>query len=642
MTSEAETLLLPGAIGYRAPVDTNITAPPASGDVAEPGLSRTLTALDNGDELGCDDEDGSSTQPGTPWGEETRNPAPEAAGLGPHVGTSGEDPIHPGFQRLSNRKGGPPKEAVNLGEAEADVINPDVPALPGPGTPELGNPDSPRVDPPEPPVPSKVPVFDLSQEDDDDLHESPPTPAPLVSVTKPHSVELHLNQLYCAPPFGGPRPLTIARHTQALESGSSRNAAAGRTRPANFVPNDGQVAGGTGKVPRESGAVSSSENEKPDLKKLKTSFPLDFGGGDELTDASMEEPPCPAPHTAPTHPYTPFRQSRGPRLPQQGNGWMDALQQIHLSLQDLHVKADSNKGSQDRTHAELVGLRAELQQQDIRTAHLEATTKEHTSLHEGTLLRVAALEQQVQELKSQDLDRSRSPTPARSRAGRARSPSQPRSPRDDRNPDEDLELVIGGWSEGRRPDVEHEVNQIFRKLQIEDRLHEVIIPYVRVNVCRVALKFPEGTQNIRAQRAFQTQTLEKLKSTKFLSGVPGSKNRELWMTKNRTPEERNKIRGLVQTKEFYVHVKYGDARPRETPEIDWRGRVYVGRVQALAEASNLPADADPADIYLCDSRGDHTGWVLLAARFEKITGVPKSEMAKLWETGPHFNMGREK
>ena len=57
------------------------------------------------------------------------------------------------------------------------------------------------------------------------------------------------------------------------------------------------------------------------------------------------------------------------------------------------------------------------------------------------------------------------------------------------------------------------------------------------------------------------------------------------MTKNRTVDERNKIRGLVQTKEFYIHVKYADAR--ETPEINWRGRVYVGRVQALAEASNL-------------------------------------------------------
>ena len=100
MTSEAETLLLPGAIGYRAPTNTNLTAPPASEDVAEPGLSRTLTALDNGDELGCDDEDGSSTQPGTPWGEETRNPAPEAAGLGRHVGMPDEDPIHPGLDPL--------------------------------------------------------------------------------------------------------------------------------------------------------------------------------------------------------------------------------------------------------------------------------------------------------------------------------------------------------------------------------------------------------------------------------------------------------------------------------------------------------------------------------------------------------------
>ena len=110
-------------------------------------------------------------------------------------------------------------------------------------------------------------------------------------------------------------------------------------------------------------------------------------------------------------------------------------------------------------------------------------------------------------------------------------------------------------------------------MNIQDRLHEIIIPYVGGNVCCVALKFPPNTQNIRAQRAFQAQTLDKLKSTKFLSGIAGSKNKELWMTKNRTPEERNKIRGLVQTKEFYIHVKYADSRDRETPEIDWKGRV---------------------------------------------------------------------
>ena len=134
-----------------------------------------------------------------------------------------------------------------------------------------------------------------------------------------------------------------------------------------------------------------------------------------------------------------------------------------------------------------------MQQQEIPTSHLEATTREHSSLHEGTLLRVAALEKQVQDLKRQEVERSRSPTPTGRRASRGtsgRSPPQPRSPQDDRDPEEDLEIVIGGWNEARRPDVEYEVSQIFQRLKIEDRLQEIIIPYVRVNVCRVSLKFP--------------------------------------------------------------------------------------------------------------------------------------------------------
>ncbi|CAE7493888.1 unnamed protein product [Symbiodinium sp. CCMP2592] len=232
----------------------------------------------------------------------------------------------------------------------------------------------------------------------------------------------------------------------------------------------------------------------------------------------------------------------------------------------VSVSRHINRDSQDRAHAELIGLRADLHQQEVRTEAVE-----------------------VQDLQQQDRERS---------------------PREDRDPMEDLELVIGGWNEARRTDVEHQVKQIFQRLQMEDRLHEVIVPYVRVNVCRVALKFPPSAQNIRAQRAFQTHTLDKLKGTKFMSGITGSKNNVMWMTKNRTPEDRNKIRSLVQTKEFYIHVKYGDGRKRETPEIDWRGRVYVGRVQALAEASRLPADADPEDIYLSDNRGDHTGRVV--------------------------------
>ena len=92
-----------------------------------------------------------------------------------------------------------------------------------------------------------------------------------------------------------------------------------------------------------------------------------------------------------------------------------------------------------------------------------------------------------------------------------RGSSQPHSPSDDSDPDEELELVFGGWNEGRRQDVEHEVNLIFPKTYMQDRLHAVIVPYIRVNICR------EGRPEVSTQRC---------------RGVAESKNNELWMTKN--------------------------------------------------------------------------------------------------------------
>ena len=55
------------------------------------------------------------------------------------------------------------------------MIDPDVPAVPGRGTPEIGDCESPA----EVPVPPKVPVFDLSQEDEDEAGGPPPHPGHL-------------------------------------------------------------------------------------------------------------------------------------------------------------------------------------------------------------------------------------------------------------------------------------------------------------------------------------------------------------------------------------------------------------------------------------------------------------------------------
>ena len=313
---------------------------------------------------------------------------------------------------------------------------------------------------------------------------------------------------------------------------------------------------------------------------------------------------------------------------------MDALQMIHASLQDLHVKTDDSKDKQDRLHAEMVGFRAELGQQEVRTATLEQTCKEHTELHEGTLLRVAELDKQVKTLQAREASRSRSPTPARASSDRP-DVSPPRSPRCERDPEEDLQIVFGGWADARKGDAEGEIREIFRRCGIEERLESVIIPYIRTTFARINLKFPEGCTSIQARRVFQSQMLEKLKAATFLSGVSGSKDRPLWMTRNRSVEERHKIRALVQLKEFYKRVPLAAGRPREDPEIDWRGRLYVGRHQGLAEASKLPSDAHPADVYLEDNRGDHTGWVVLANRFQAITGHPPEQLPEFWEQGYH-------
>ena len=107
--------------------------------------------------------------------------------------------------------------------------------------------------------------------------------------------------------LGANKGLSIARHTQAPE-GPLKSNAAGRPRPAQFVANDGQAAGAPEAHKSRTNALSSSENERPDPKKPKL---MEVGAGDELTDASMEEPPVPRASLQNLHPYTPVRQTRG-------------------------------------------------------------------------------------------------------------------------------------------------------------------------------------------------------------------------------------------------------------------------------------------------------------------------------------------
>ena len=92
-------------------------------------------------------------------------------------------------------------------------------------------------------------------------------------------------------------------------------------------------------------------------------------------------------------------------------------------------------------------------------------------------------------------------------------------------------------------------------------------------------------------------------------------------------EERQKIRAQVVCKEFIERL--GDkARQHEPPEIDWRGRLYVGPVQLLENAER--DEPQPEDQFVSDIKGNHTQWFVSAAKVEVATGLASNLLQHTW------------
>ena len=210
------------------------------------------------------------------------------------------------------------------------------------------------------------------------------------------------------------------------------------------------------------------------------------------------------------------------------------------------------------------------------------------------------LRQQVNQPRG--MDRGRSPTPPRGSAlDRDKSPGAlPRSPRDLEG---ELQLVMGGWQD--------EIRHAFELGGFKDAIHDVWAPYVRTTFMKITLRFPDEGTSISTKRAFQTQVLQGIKALGPKSQVLGSEGRELWITKQRAPEERNKIKAVVSTKDFIErYIASMPDKKFEVPELDWRGRVYLGRINVLFHVERSEPAAE--DFHHQDAKGNHTGWFLSA------------------------------
>ena len=243
--------------------------------------------------------------------------------------------------------------------------------------------------------------------------------------------------------------------------------------------------------------------------------------------------------------------------------WLKGLTE---SLNGLHLKSD-------RTHEYCVQLGSSVAQHDTRIAHLEAAAKEQLDNHEAALDRITALEKAVVELdrKSRSITPPRAPdTPRGSRLGNV----SPRSPRSNpgafpgeslRDPEQDLCLVVGGWSDARVAEAEEELRNLFEAAGMSGHLGSLSGPAGRTNFLRVTLNF-QGIQDLGRKRQLQTKVLDKLKHLKGKSGIEGQDNCNLWVTKDRSIEERIRIRALVLTKNFYEKLPQPpEPEPRRPP-----------------------------------------------------------------------------
>ena len=87
----------------------------------------------------------------------------------------------------------------------------------------------------------------------------------------------------------------------------------------------------------------------------------------------------------------------------------------------------------------------------------------------------------------------------------------------------------------------------------------------------------------------------------YTSIIQGQERRRLWATRNRSREEREKIRALVSIKDWA-----GKHLSQQFIDMDWSGRLWIRSGQVLYW--HLFRKPDEDSMMLTNATGDETGW----------------------------------
>ena len=368
----------------------------------------------------------------------------------------------------------------------------------------------------------------------------------------------------------GPTPLPAVRNSNSGQANRVSNLDAGRVLnlDASFVPNS--VAG------KNSEDASCPTHHPPALKREPAPNPtatfdltiddddvdLNGAGDDRTTKDSQHSdksltgpPPLPSDELDSANTERP-RLARPPPQPAAGVGMYPLPTEAPPWIQDLHAGIMGLHNKVDLSRSEMAHFGAELQQQGVRVSCLESVSHDHTQQLQQAQQQILQLEKRLKELdkiqglekRITDLETSRrSLTPPRSYRGGDQSPRSPRSSVGSReDSSSDLDIIVGGWVDAKRADAQQEVTNMFSAIQMTSAVKELWAPYSRTNFIKVQLAFPDEQAHISVRRLFQLRVIEKLKVRKFTSGVQGSTGNRIWATKSKSPEERARVRALVE------------------------------------------------------------------------------------------------
>ena len=402
----------------------------------------------------------------------------------------------------------------------------------------------------------------------------------------------------------------------------------GRSSPQATVPE------GEGSLDSVRNLHNASPEKKPRLTS-KMPVPLhpqapNFGG-----PASVNYPPLwhGNPGPAATGPPSGLPSSGPPPLPAEPGAPTPAPEHFHLDepswvaglrheLRNLAHNQQSMSAQLLGSGRHLQGIKDEIRElgtgQDALTRRADAQEVSLQQMRDE----MKELERELQALKSAPPTRSVSPAP--SRVGGSNTPrSDAQGYRASGEVDE-LQIVIGGWNECRRDHIEQDVQDIFGRMNGNALVKQVFIPYVRCGYCRVEINYPE--QDIWKMRKLQGVIVQAIKELGFVSTSPGQERCKFWATRNRSIQDRAKVRAVISTWELCVrHV--GDA----CTDKDWRGKVWVNSVQVLhhVDTKSRPEDT----LMLLDSRGTETGWFLDIAQMQACLGISRDAILA------HFGLG---